>query len=106
MRGSIRKSYFVPFTRRVTGIVSFDSDDIDCSFSGRSPSAGVIGPAEANKLAIPKRERKVRRVDIPNPSRRSSGFSLLFAMRGHPNLPGKQNEPVLSLGASWFSKLV
>ena len=31
MRGSIRKSYFFPLTRRVTGIASLDSDDSDCS---------------------------------------------------------------------------
>jgi hypothetical protein len=49
----------------------------DGNFSGRSPSAGAIGPAEANKLAMPKRERKVRRVDFPNSRRLSSGFSSL-----------------------------
>jgi hypothetical protein len=37
----------------------------------------AIGPAEANKLAMPKRERKVRRVDFPNSRRLSSGFSSL-----------------------------
>jgi hypothetical protein len=77
VRGSIRKSHFFPFTRSVTGIASFDSDDIDCFFSGRSPSAGAIEPAEANKPAMPKRERKVRRVDFPNPPRLSSGFPSL-----------------------------
>jgi hypothetical protein len=90
VRGSIRKSYFFPFTRKVTGIASFDSDDIDCSFSGRFPSAGPIGPADANKLAMPKRDRKVRRVRFPKVAALSvPRVFVTFALRGHANLLGR-----------------
>src|SRR5207237_1668582 len=78
VRGSIRKSYFLPFTRSETGTASFDSDDDICPCPERSPNAGVIEPADAIKLAIPNRDRKVRREDFPNSKRLSaSGFSSL-----------------------------
>ena len=35
------------------------------------PGTGPIGPVDANKLAMPKRDRKVRRVDFPNSPRLS-----------------------------------
>src|SRR4051794_40314780 len=71
VRGSIRKSYFLPLTASVTGIASFASDvSADC-FADFS-LADVMGPVDAIKLAMPHLEIKLRRVDRPNSPRFSS----------------------------------
>src|SRR5882724_7383189 len=65
VRGSIRKSYFFPFTRRATGIAPSGSGVRDAADSARAGSP-ITGPVETSKPAIPNRERNVRRVDFPS----------------------------------------
>src|SRR5947208_2754001 len=65
VRGSIRKSYFFPFTRRVTGIAP-SSSGVDCAGDSARAGSPIIGRVETSKPAIPNRERNVRRVDFAN----------------------------------------
>src|SRR5437660_8385666 len=78
VRGSIRKSYFFPFTRRVTGVAPSNSG-VDGGGDSARAGSPIIGRVETSKPAIPNRERNIRRVDFPNrepPS--NSDFSLFW----------------------------
>jgi hypothetical protein len=85
----------------VTGIASFDSVDAVDDFAERSARAGVIDPAVATRLAMPSRERKVRRVDRPNSNRGSifsgvsSGSDMQSSSRAVYFIPSLQAKPFL-----------
>ena len=74
----MRRSYFFPFTFKVTGIVSFGMEE-PAGFESVCGCCANTGPAEANKPAIPNRDKKERRVDVPNPLNDSDVSSSRFS---------------------------